>query len=942
MGENLDYKILHDISTAIARVRGRDELFSLIIDRVQPIFGFNQYSNITVYNHGNHTLQMFFTKMSGQEQTESQVSSFLQPFAVAGIFQTITEADEIVVTDESWKTSKKTVAIDEASAQIWRDLDFKYALSVALRSLGELVGTFHVHFYEPQNFSPSELELFTAVSEQIAVAVANILANEEILEREREKSVLLAISEQLAATRNQADLFTVIFEQLQSIFRFDDAVIVLFDKELKFSKHLVSDRTTVPPDDPLYQKLFGVWLEIINTPYEEILRLTEPTLFNNSNWKQKYPAHWGVQILEKFGLAEEMQLPLRSGGGLIGTLEFHSKTEERFSPSRMPLFRSVANQVAVAVANILANEEILEREQEKTLLLSIGEDMATIRDRDALFCTIIERLRPKFGFQTACVTTYSDDSTHYRHLLIDPSPKLLEHQFYKQFVGDFFLPIADTPDAFILERFDEDDLYYWHTTEMAARFPDHPVIPLLLDSDLRHNVHVALRYQNRIIGFFHIHYTDLESVDESLFGLLRSIAKQMAVAVANILANEKVVLANEKVVRLAKERHRRADELAKSNDAIARTAERLTALPDLSDFLGQVLIEAAKQLGADAGQLTVLDESTNTLHTKAVVEADKLVEVDKFRAELPADEAEFWRVLRESRRPHFFDVENDRGTDLFWRDVVEYHKKRRHKAVLAVPLFAGDKPLGHLGLAFADFSAVDEQRTELVTALANQAALAIQLTRLASEAERVATLQERNRIAREIHDTLAQSFTGVVLQLETAKRVFGATTPAKVAEHVERSIEFAREGLAEARRSVQKLRPEEAESTLDLSALFREKLAALTFDTDIEAEFTQTKTPRSLPPGTAIHLLRIGQEAITNALRHSGARRITVTLDYGDNLSLLIADDGSGFDTTLESQSQGFGLRGMRERAAAIKARLEIHSRIGIGTEIKVSLGDAD
>ena len=187
------------------------------------------------------------------------------------------------------------------------------------------------------------------------------------------------------------------------------------------------------------------------------------------------------------------------------------------------------------------NQKATKNISEKDLLLSLSEDMTTIRDRDDLFRTISRRLRSVYKFQAACVTTYSPDLTHYRHLLVDPSDKLGAHPLYSQIVGDFFLPLADTPDAYILERFAEDDVYYWHTAEMGELYPEHPIIPLLKESDLHHNVHTALRYQGQIIGFFHIHYTDETAVDKSLFKLLRAIAKQMAAAVANILANEEIL-----------------------------------------------------------------------------------------------------------------------------------------------------------------------------------------------------------------------------------------------------------------------------------------------------------------------------------------------------------------------------------------------------------------
>jgi signal transduction histidine kinase len=277
-------------------------------------------------------------------------------------------------------------------------------------------------------------------------------------------------------------------------------------------------------------------------------------------------------------------------------------------------------------------------------------------------------------------------------------------------------------------------------------------------------------------------------------------------------------------------------------------------------------------------------------------------------------------------------------TDLFRQGSIKYYQERDHKRLLAVPLFAADTPLGYLGLSFLDSTPVDEQRSELVATFAHQAALAIQLTRLADEAEKAAALDERNRIAREIHDVLAQGFTGVIFQLETAKRVFGETTPAKVSEYVSRSIELAREGLAQARSSVQALRPPAEDLQLDLPRLLREKLSVLTIGTNIETEFSTIGKPVQFPPETMLNLLRIGQEAIVNALRHSESSRITVDLDYNEGVSLRVTDNGIGFETAEMGQSEGYGLRGMRERAAAIKAKLNIQSESGSGTSVTVSL----
>lgn len=157
----------------MATVRDREALLHLIVDQVQPLFGFNEHANLCTLTEDGARLRMFFTKVDPAAQQASAIPHF-QEFPVEGTFVYILDQEEVVIHDESWKTSPKDNPTDEAAAQIWRDLDFKYSLSVALRYAGHVIGGFHVHFYHVPAFQAGDL---------LAGTVANILANEEIVQR---------------------------------------------------------------------------------------------------------------------------------------------------------------------------------------------------------------------------------------------------------------------------------------------------------------------------------------------------------------------------------------------------------------------------------------------------------------------------------------------------------------------------------------------------------------------------------------------------------------------------------------------------------------------------------------------------------------------------------------------------------------------------------------
>jgi signal transduction histidine kinase len=223
-----------------------------------------------------------------------------------------------------------------------------------------------------------------------------------------------------------------------------------------------------------------------------------------------------------------------------------------------------------------------------------------------------------------------------------------------------------------------------------------------------------------------------------------------------------------------------------------------------------------------------------------------------------------------------------------------------------------------------------ERRVEL-----NHRAAAIRMANLSEQAAQTAVQEERSRIAREIHDTLAQAFTGILLQLASAERL-GSQDPARAEEHLLTIRELAREGLAEAKRSVQALRPQALE-TMDLAEALSRMVKRLAADGMPRLEFRLRGAPRGVRPDVADHLLRIGQEALTNALRHAGANRIFVELTFAEaEVKLCVQDNGQGFWVDGPERTGGYGLVGMRERADILGAELAVSSGPQQGTRVTV------
>ncbi|WP_242063659.1 PAS domain S-box protein, partial [Nostoc sp. FACHB-892] len=206
------------------------------------------------------------------------------------------------------------------------------------------------------------------------------------------------------------------------------------------------------------------------------------------------------------------------------------------------------------------------------------------------------------------------------------------------------------------------------------------------------------------------------------------------------------------------------------------------------------------------------------------------------------------------------------------------------------------------------------------------------------QAEEASILEERNRMAREIHDTLAQAFTGILAQVGAANQVLTDDVEATGA-HLNLIKELARTGLVEARRSVVALRPQLLESGSLQNALHRLIAQIRTAAMDTTLYYETEGAVYSLPTEVENNLLRMGQEALTNAIKHANADEIRVELAYDhDQVCLRVRDNGQGFGVGSIPTSEGFGLLGMSERAERIGAQLTIGSQPGQGTEIIVTV----
>ena len=268
-----------------------------------------------------------------------------------------------------------------------------------------------------------------------------------------------------------------------------------------------------------------------------------------------------------------------------------------------------------------------------------------------------------------------------------------------------------------------------------------------------------------------------------------------------------------------------------------------------------------------------------------------------------------------------------------WRD---YLLSQGVVTILCVPMLITGRVKGVTGIRFTRKRTFRVEEIELAQALANQAMLAMELTRLSAQSRQSAVIAERNRVARDIHDTLAQGFTGVIVHLGAASEATAKGLTQKSADHLAQADGLARGSLAEARRSVQALRPLALEEN-NLCDALEDLFTKMTKGTSLRSEFVCLGAQKPLPDNWDENILHIGQEILTNVLRHAQASLFETKIIFAPTeVRLDFRDNGAGF--TIGNGKNGFGLPGIKERTENMSGQLTVESAKGKGTAILVVL----
>ncbi|MCZ7544788.1 MAG: GAF domain-containing sensor histidine kinase [Anaerolineae bacterium] len=362
-------------------------------------------------------------------------------------------------------------------------------------------------------------------------------------------------------------------------------------------------------------------------------------------------------------------------------------------------------------------------------------------------------------------------------------------------------------------------------------------------------------------------------------------------------------------------------------------AQALNAEVDLTQALHTALAQVAELLDLRTGWVWLISEETGQFYLAAAQALPPALENDPRRM----DGASYCYCLDTYQSG---DLEGAANVNVMacsrldalvdGADGLRYHA--------SIPLYAHGRQLGLLNVASADWRELSPDDLRLLYTVGDMLSIAVERARLFARSVQLGAVEERNRLAREIHDTLAQGLSAITLQLETAAALLeSGADPARAQQAIDRALALTRANLDEARRSVLDLRAAPLEGCTLAEAV--EALAQSAAEAaGLDLRFEATGGDQPLPLRVEVGLYRVAQEALNNVVRHAEAGQLAVSLTATpDAVRLVIEDDGRGFDAAAPQESR-YGLTGMNERVRLLGGKLDLSTDPGAGTRVAVTV----
>lgn len=602
----------------------------------------------------------------------------------------------------------------------------------------------------------------------------------------------------------------------------------------------------------------------------------------------------------------ELTVPITVKGRTIGVLDAQSQALDDFDQTDLELLQVLANQTGIAIENARLFAVTERRAEQFRVLMKVSRQITSILDINELLKQLVQLIQRTFNYYHIEIGLIEGDEVVFNvgagKLWDEPGFQAVPSRLNVRGKG-ITSKVAALGKPFIVPE--------------VKREPDYVQV---VGSRAQSELAVPIMVKGRVIGVLDVESDRLNDFDETDLEVITSLANQAGIAIENARLFAETQ-------RHLKDTEKRAYRLTLINSLQQGLASKLD-VQSIYELVGEKFRDI---FGAQVVMVSSYDSKTGTVEHNYCIERGQRVHAvgarppGGFRAE----------VIR-TREPLL--VNANVAEEATRRGQPTLPGTDTPKSWLGAPMMVGDQVTGIISVQNLDeeyaFNESDIRFLQMFTA---SISIALENARLYEQAQRLAALEERQRLARELHDSVTQSLYGINLYAEAALGQWNAGQGEQLRQSLADIQATAQESLADMRRMIYELRPPILERE-GLAAAIQNRLFSVESRAGLKSSFSsnlETRLPISVEEG----LYGIVREALNNTLKHACAHNVTVTIMQDDEcIRLEISDDGVGFDPDEACREGCLGIASMQERAREQGWRFKVQSEAGAGTRVRVEV----
>jgi formate hydrogenlyase transcriptional activator len=527
------------LSNDIASIHDKKDILEVVHPKLKQLFKTDDIF-ICILDKSRDTLNPLLRVANERRQSNADYQTLMNSHIPIhdGFLDTILNSDKPVVfdIDEVSKWQKPPIYIATLKAT-----GLKASLSKALYYGKDQIGILTFWSEDKNSFTPNHIKLIQRIGDQISLVVTNMLANESIKRREKEKEILLQISNAITSIRDKNDLIHVIQKILKSCLPFTDIAITKFNLPGGTFKVFL-ERCEVTNQHPDFESIAFQEYPIADGIHDVIMRSESTVLLSVKQLIKEGMIH--IKFLENAGIKELAGIRLQHSNETLGTMVLLSNQENRFSTSDKRILELVSPHFATAMANILYNQEIRRRENEKSIMLSLSNEIAAVRSKEDLFNVIDTKLKELFSVKGFEIALLSEDKKTHSAFLLGVEEEIRSHPDFNEVIAHKY---SVTDGVFDVVMNSENPVTF-DVNELQKKTETPAYVSFWNKIKIRSILGVRLRVGKTDLGclLFHV---DAKSLGNLRSNLLKGVCSQISIALSYPLANEQIEKQLEEISR---------------------------------------------------------------------------------------------------------------------------------------------------------------------------------------------------------------------------------------------------------------------------------------------------------------------------------------------------------------------------------------------------------